>query len=93
MSLRSARSDSKDAVLHELVRGTTSEATRILDDLDAMADLGPADKLHEAARRLVLWVVDPRTHFKLVDRSEHELPAGVAAVHKVVSSRPNSSHV
>ena len=79
--------DSKDAVLIELVRGSTREAARIFDDLDGLAGLGPAAKVHEAARRLVLWVLDPQTHFKLVDRSEHELPAVIAGVHRQAKRR------
>ena len=79
--------DSKDAVLHALVRGVTREAGRIFDDVQGAKNLTAAGKLHEAARRLVLWVVDPRTHFKLVDRSEHELPAAIAATHRQAKRR------
>lgn len=79
--------DSKDAVLHELVRGATREAGRIFEQVDAARDRTPAAKVHEAARRLVLWVVDPSTHFKLVDRSEHELPAAIAAAHRQAKRR------
>ena len=79
--------DSKDAVLHELVRGVTREAGRIFDGVEAATGITPAGKVHEAARRLVLWVVDPRTHFKLVDRSEHELPQAIAAVHRQAKRR------
>lgn len=79
--------DSKDALLHDLVRGVTKQATQIFDDLDTEQDLSPAAKLHEAARRLVLWVTNPRTHFKLVDRSEHELSAAIAGVHRQAKRR------
>ncbi len=79
--------DSKDAVLHELVRGVTRAAARIFEELDADAGMAPEDKVREAARRLVLWVVDPLTHFKLVDRSEHELPAPIAAIHRQTKRR------
>ena len=79
--------DSKDALLHELVRGVTKQATQIFDDLDAEPDLAPAVKLHEAARRLVLWVTNPQTHLKLIDRSEHELSTSVAGVHRQAKKR------
>lgn len=79
--------DSKDAVLHALVRGVTKEAGRIFEEVGAASGLSPSQKVHEAARRLVLWVIDPRTHFKLVDRSEHELPAPIAAVHRQAKRR------
>ena len=79
--------DSKDQLLQELVRGVTGQATRIFDALDAEPDLPAAGKVHEAARRLVLWVTDPHTHFKLVDRSEHELPPATAALHRQAKRR------
>jgi AcrR family transcriptional regulator len=79
--------DSKDALLHALVRGVTREAGRIFDELDRAADLSPSAKVRAAARRLVLWVIDPGTHFKLVDRSEHELPAPIATAHRQAKRR------
>ena len=79
--------DSKDALLQELVRGVTRQAAQIFDEIDRDVALSPSGKVREAARRLVLWVTDPRTHFKLVDRSEHELPAGIAAVHRQAKRR------
>lgn len=79
--------DSKDALLQELVRGVTRQATQIFDDLAAAPDMRPADKVREAARRLVLWVTSPATHFKLVDRSEHELSAATANVHRQAKRR------
>lgn len=79
--------DSKDVLLHELVGGVTKQATQIFDELDRQPALAPPAKVHEAARRLVLWVTDPRTHFKLVDRCENELPASIAAVHRRAKRR------
>ena len=58
-----------------------------VDDLDRETALSPSAKVREAARRLVLWVSDPHTHFKLVDRSEHELPSAIAAVHRQAKRR------
>src|SRR5262249_20306120 len=51
--------DSKDALLQELARGVTSGAMQIFDELDAEPARPPSSKVHEAARRLVLWVTDP----------------------------------
>ncbi len=79
--------DSKDALLQELVRGVTKQAAQIFDDLDRETELSPSAKVREAARRLVLWVSDPHTHFKLVDRSENELPAAIATVHRQAKRR------
>ena len=33
-------------------------------------------------RRIVLWVADPVTHFRLLDRSEAELPEAIAKAHQ-----------
>lgn len=79
--------ESKDVLLHELVRGVTKQATQIFDHLDDQADMAPPAKVHEAALRLVHWVADPKTHFKLVDRCEHELPAAIATVHRQAKRR------
>jgi AcrR family transcriptional regulator len=79
--------DSKEAVLNELVSGVTRGAARIFDELGTSTSLGPAEKLHEAARRFTLWVLDPKTYFKMIDRSEHELPAAVASSHRQTKRR------
>ena len=73
---------SKEALLEELVRGVTQRTTVIFADLGSATGASHAAKLAEAARRLVLWVTDPHTHFKLLDRTESELPAELAAVHR-----------
>ncbi len=74
--------DSKDALLFALVEGVTKEAGQIFDRVDADAGLAAPGKVREAARRLVLWVTDPATNFKLVDRSENDLPKPIADAHR-----------
>jgi AcrR family transcriptional regulator len=72
---------SKDALLEELIQGVTIPVVRVFRDVGA-EKLSPLATLREVVRRLVLWVADPKTHFRLMDRSEAELPEAVAKVHR-----------
>jgi AcrR family transcriptional regulator len=72
---------SKDALLKELIQGVTLPVARMFRDVEA-EKLSPLAKLREVVRRLVLWVADPKTHFRLMDRSEAELPEAIAKMHK-----------
>ncbi len=78
---------SKEALLEELVRGVTQRTAEIFADLDGVAGASRSANLAEAARRLVLWVTDPHTHFKLLDRTESELPGDLAALHRNTKRR------
>ncbi|HEV2572155.1 MAG TPA: TetR/AcrR family transcriptional regulator [Beijerinckiaceae bacterium] len=71
----------KDALLQELIQGVTLPVAQIFQEVDG-EDLTPLAKIGEVVRRLVLWVSDPHTHFRLVERSEAELPDAVAVAHK-----------
>ena len=70
----------KDALLGELIRGVTLPVAKIFREVEQQ-DLPPRAKIQEVVRRLVLWVADPHTHFRLMDQSEPELPAAIAKVH------------
>ena len=70
----------KDALLSELIQGVTLPVANIFRDVERQ-DASPRAKIREVVRRLVLWVADPHTHFRLMDRSEAELPAAIAKVH------------
>jgi AcrR family transcriptional regulator len=70
----------KDALLSELIQGVTLPVANIFRDVERQGS-SPLAKIREVARRLVLWVADPHTHFRLMDRSEAELPASIAKVH------------
>ena len=72
---------SKDALLKELIQGVTLPVARMFREMEA-EKLSPISKLREVVRRLVLWVADPKTHFRLMDRSEAELPDAIARMHK-----------
>lgn len=78
---------SKEALLDALIRGVTQRTTSIFAELDGTPERTHTERLAEAARQLVMWVTDPHTHFKLLDRSELELPEDLAAVHRDTKRR------
>ena len=67
----------KDALLKELIQGVTLPVAKIFAEVEKEG-LSPLAKIREVVRRLVLWVADPHTHFRLIDRSEAELPETIA---------------
>jgi AcrR family transcriptional regulator len=77
---------SKQALLGELIRSVTDPVAHIFQDVET-TKLGPLDKIKEVVRRLVIWVGDPKTHFRLMDRSEAELPSAIAKTHKEAKRR------
>ena len=70
----------KNALLHELIQGATQPVLHIFKRVEAEG-LSPTGKIREVVRRLVLWVGDPKTKFRLMDSSEAALPAPVAKLH------------
>jgi AcrR family transcriptional regulator len=78
---------SKEALLQQLVQGVTLPITTIFDHLDDAADQSPLDKIRDVAQRLVMWVIDPTMHFRLIERTENELPAHIASPHRVAKRR------
>jgi AcrR family transcriptional regulator len=76
----------KDALLKELIEGVTVPVARIFQDVEKLP-LGPLAKIREVVRRLVLWVADPKTHFRLMDRSETDLPEPIASAHRAAKRR------
>ena len=77
---------SKDALLEELIQGVTEPIAEILSEVQAK-HLRPLAEIREVVRRLVLWVADPKTHFRLMDRSEAELPDAIARAHRDAKRR------
>ena len=77
---------SKEALLDALIRGVTQRTTSIFAEV-ASGPKSHAERLGETARQLVMWVTDPDTHFKLIDRSERELPEDLARVHRDTKRR------
>lgn len=71
----------KDALLKELIQGVTLPVMKLFLEVEKEG-LSPLATIREVVRRLVLWVADPRTHFRLMDRSEADLPDTIAAMHK-----------
>ena len=78
---------SKEALLGELVRGVAERTAVIFAELGSSAEITHSARLAAAAERLVLWVTDPQTLFKLLDRNESELPKKMAASHRETRRR------
>jgi AcrR family transcriptional regulator len=78
---------SKEALLEELLAGVTLSAARIFDEIEPRTDLTPLERIREAARSLILWVTERRLHFKMIDRSENELPPSIMARHREAKRR------
>jgi AcrR family transcriptional regulator len=78
---------SKDALLEELVQGVTMSAARIFDDVQQRSDLSALGRVREAVLLLVLWVTERQKLFKLMDRSETELPLDIAKRHREAKKR------
>ncbi|MFB8370992.1 TetR/AcrR family transcriptional regulator [Pseudarthrobacter sp. NPDC055928] len=73
---------SKEALLAKLITETTEEAATSIQSIAARQDLGPAEILREivasGVRRQALW----SERFKLLIRSEADLPADIAVQHE-----------
>ena len=77
----------KDAILDKLVRGASKTPLALLDSLEAGADSSAVARIRICARGLVLWVLDPSSHFNLVDRFESELPQMIAKTNREAKRR------
>jgi AcrR family transcriptional regulator len=78
---------SKEALLEELVQGVTLPAARVFDTVRARADLTAIERVRHAVHSLVLWVSERQKLFKLMDRSETELPPEIAKRHREAKRR------
>lgn len=79
--------DSKAGVLEALVEDVTMTAANLVEEIDQRDDVEPPRKLEEAVAGLVQWVLERKTLFQLVDRSEAELPEEIAAKHEAAKRR------
>lgn len=77
----------KAAILDELVRGTSKTPVALFDSLEAEKRSPAIARIRVAARGLVLWVLDPQSHFNLVDRFEIELPEMIARTNREAKRR------
>jgi AcrR family transcriptional regulator len=69
---------SKEAILERLVRDVSNTPVALLESLQSDTKSSPGDRVRAAAHGLVLWVLDPHSHFNLIDRFESELPDTIA---------------
>ena len=78
---------SKEALLRELVRRVKERTAGLLADLGGSPHPNHSAQLAATAQRLVLWMTDPQTSFKLLDRHEGEVPKAMAAAHREARRR------
>ena len=78
---------SKEALLQALVRGVTERTAALVEDLGGSSHTSYSAQLAATAQRLVLWMTDPQTSFKLLDRNDGDLPGAVAAAHRKTRRR------
>lgn len=79
--------DSKAGVLEALVEDVTMTAANMLEEIAERKDTDARRKLEEAILGLVRWVLERKTLFQLVDRSEAELPEAIATKHEAGKRR------
>lgn len=75
---------SKEKILEALVEEVTLSLAAQLADIAEQADHDPEDALRLVMRISTLWVLENPTLFRVLDRSENEMPADLQARHEVV---------
>lgn len=73
---------SKDALLEQLVEGSTQDTAAALAALRADDELEPPDKLRRAIVDMVGRIAENPARFVLLDRSERHLPEAVGEEHR-----------
>ncbi|MFJ8748831.1 TetR/AcrR family transcriptional regulator [Streptomyces sp. NPDC102441] len=77
----------KEELLAELVRDVLQRVVEILEGACARSDLAEAERLELALREIVLHNTRNTTRFRLLDRSEPNLPADIADMHRQARHR------
>jgi AcrR family transcriptional regulator len=70
----------KDEILASLVEEITLHAMRETSRIAAASEAGPAETLRAMVRAHALWILSHASHFAVLSRDEHHLPARVQAV-------------
>lgn len=73
---------SKTALLEAMVEDVTVVGARMLAEIRNNKELGPEERLRRAVEGLVLWGLERPTRFKVIDRSEEQLPPDISATHE-----------
>ena len=84
---------SKDALLQAVVRGVAERTAALVEDFGGSPHASSSAQLAATAQRLVLWMTDPQTSFRLLDRNEGDLPGPMAAAHRETRRRVSAAMV
>jgi AcrR family transcriptional regulator len=74
--------NNKEELLAALVRDVLERVVQILEEVQAREDLDEGERVAEALRRIVVNNARNTTRFRLLDRSEPDLPEEVAVMHR-----------
>ncbi|SHK36832.1 transcriptional regulator, TetR family [Pseudonocardia thermophila] len=77
----------KEEILAALVRDVLERVVEILEEARAREDLSADARVAEALRRIVINNARNTTRFRLLDRSEPDLPAEIADLHRQARRR------
>lgn len=72
----------KEEILAAIVRDVLERVVEILEEAGARADLDEAERVEHALRRIVVNNARNTTRFRLLDRSEPDLPPEIAQLHR-----------
>ena len=79
--------NNKEELLAELVRDVLERVVQILERAAARTDLDEEQRLESALREIVANNARNTTRFRLLDRSEPDLPADIAEMHRAARRR------
>ncbi len=79
--------DSKKSVLEALVKDVTISAANVIHDVIQHEDWNATRKLDQAVSGLVRWAIDRTAHFRVMERSESELPEDLLRAHHAAKLR------
>lgn len=72
----------KEEILAALVRDVLERVVEILEQVRSREDLAEDERVEEALRRIIVNNARNTTRFRLLDRSEPDLPAEIAELHR-----------
>jgi AcrR family transcriptional regulator len=77
----------KEEILAALVRDVLERVVQILEQAGSREDLDEDQRVEDALRRIVVNNARNTTRFRLLDRSEPDLPAEIAEMHRAARRR------
>lgn len=72
---------SKESLLHALVEEISAAPQQVASSVEAMAQDNPAEALREMMRHNIRWILNHGRFFRVLDKSENDLPDDLLAQH------------